>query len=65
LDQPINPSIRQAVGDGKTPLPHLASNPGLLLAPKDFTPAMLRPLAKNDYDWHPERSTKGGRSRWS
>ncbi|MFL6350379.1 MAG: L,D-transpeptidase family protein, partial [Bryobacteraceae bacterium] len=23
------------VGDGKTPVPHLASNPGLLLAPKD------------------------------
>jgi hypothetical protein len=47
------------VGDGKTPVPHLASNPGLLLAPKDFTPAMLRPLAKNDYDWHPERRTSG------
>ena len=25
------------VGDGKTPVPHLASNPGLLLAPKDVT----------------------------
>ena len=47
------------VGDGKTPVPYLASNPGLLLAPKDFTPAMLRPLAKNDYDWHPERSASG------
>ncbi len=47
------------VGDGKTPTPHLASNPGLLLAPKDFTPAMLRPLAQNDYDWNPERSTEG------
>src|SRR6266571_5217644 len=47
------------VGDGKTPVPHLASNPGLLLAPKDFTPEMLRPLAHNDYDWHPERSTSG------
>src|ERR1700759_2119766 len=47
------------VGDGKTPVPHLASNPGLMLAPKDFTPAMLRPLAKNDYDWHPERSARG------
>ena len=47
------------VGDGKMPVPHLASNPGLLLAPKDFTPAMLRPLAKNDYDWNPERSASG------
>ena len=47
------------VGDGKTPVPHLASNPGLILAPKDFTPEMLRPLAHNDYDWHPERSASG------
>src|SRR5215218_5254542 len=31
------------VGDGKTPVPHLASHPGLILAPKDFTPEMLRP----------------------
>jgi hypothetical protein len=35
------------VGDGKTPVPHLASNPGLMLAPKDFTPEMLRALAHN------------------
>lgn len=47
------------VGDGKTPVPHLASNPGLMLAPKDFTPDMLRPLAHNDYDWKPERSSSG------
>jgi hypothetical protein len=47
------------VGDGKTPTPHLAASPGLLLAPKDFTPEMLHPLAQNDYDWHPERSTSG------
>src|SRR5467141_4119611 len=47
------------VGDGKTPVPHLASNPGLMLAPKDFTPEMLRPLAHNDYDWNPERSASG------
>ncbi len=47
------------VGDGKTPTPHFATNPGLLLAPKDFTSAMLRPLARNDYEWHPERSTSG------
>jgi hypothetical protein len=47
------------IGDGKTPQPHLASNPGLMLAPKDFTPAMLRPLAANEYDWQPERSSSG------
>jgi len=47
------------VGDGKTPVPHLASSPGLLLAPKDFTPEMLRPLSKTDYDWNPERSASG------
>lgn len=47
------------IGDGKTPVPRLASNPGLILAPTDLTPAMLHPLAKNDYDWHPERSSEG------
>jgi L,D-transpeptidase-like protein len=47
------------VGDGKTPTPHLASNPGLLLAPKDFTPEMVRHLAKDEYDWRPERSAEG------
>lgn len=47
------------IGDGKTPVPHLASNPGVMLAPKDFTPEMLRPLARGDYDWNPERSPSG------
>lgn len=47
------------VGDGKTPVPHLAANPGLLLAPRDLTPAMVRPLAQNEYDWNPERSESG------
>src|SRR5215470_4728214 len=47
------------VGDGKTPTPHLASNPGLMLAPKDLTPEMLHSLAKNEYDWRPERSPEG------
>jgi lipoprotein-anchoring transpeptidase ErfK/SrfK len=47
------------VGNGKTPTPRLASNPGMMLAPKDFSPAMLRPLAANEYDWHPERSSTG------
>jgi hypothetical protein len=47
------------IGDGKTPVPRLASSPGLLLAPTDFTPEMVRRLAKNEYDWHPERSPTG------
>ncbi len=47
------------IGDGKTPTPHLASNPGLLLAPKDFTPEMVRRLEKDEYDWKPERSPVG------
>jgi hypothetical protein len=47
------------VGDGKTPVPHLASNPGLILAPKDLSPDMLRPLANNAYDWRPQRSPRG------
>src|SRR5437773_8509745 len=47
------------VGDGKTPTLHLASNPGLMLAPKDFTPEMVRRLARDDYDWRPERSPEG------
>jgi hypothetical protein len=47
------------IGDGKTPVPRLASNPGLMLAPKDFSPEMVHPLGKNDYDWKPERSPEG------
>jgi hypothetical protein len=47
------------VGDGKTPVPHLASNPGLMLAPKDLSADMLRPLAKGSYDWNPGRSVQG------
>ncbi|EDY20854.1 ErfK/YbiS/YcfS/YnhG family protein [Chthoniobacter flavus Ellin428] len=47
------------VGDGKTPTPHLASSPGLLLAPKDFSSGMLHPLEHGAYDWQPERSSSG------
>jgi lipoprotein-anchoring transpeptidase ErfK/SrfK len=47
------------VGDGKTPTPYLASDPGLMLAPKDFRPEMLQQLRSNDYDWKPERSASG------
>jgi len=47
------------IGDNKSTQPHFASNPGLLLAPKDFTPDMLKPLAKGEYQWEPERSMSG------
>jgi len=47
------------VGDGKTPTPYLASNPGLLLAPKDFSPEMLGQLGTDEYDWRPDRSLEG------
>lgn len=47
------------IGDGKTPTPHLASNPGLMLAPKDFSAEMLRELKDDEYDWRPERSPTG------
>lgn len=47
------------VGDGKTSVPHLASSPGLLLAPKDFSPEMLRSLSRGEYEWKPERSPSG------
>lgn len=47
------------IGDGKTPQPHLAANPGFLLAPKDLSPDMLRPLGNYEYQWRPERSPSG------
>jgi hypothetical protein len=47
------------IGDGRTPQPRLADNPGLMLAPADFTPAMLRPLDRGGYEWGPERSPSG------
>jgi hypothetical protein len=47
------------IGDDKKPQPHFASNPGIMLAPKDFKPEMLRPLADGDYDWNPQRSPGG------
>lgn len=39
--------------------PRFAANPGVLLAPKDFTPEMLKPLGRGEYQWNPERSTSG------
>jgi hypothetical protein len=47
------------IADGKVSVPQLAANPGIMLAPKDFTPTMLRPLANGEYDWCPERSPSG------
>ncbi len=34
------------VGNGNTPVPHLASNPGLLLAPSEANSQTLRPLGR-------------------
>lgn len=47
------------IGDDRKPQPHFAVNPGLMLAPKDISPDMLKPLANGGYDWRPERSTEG------
>lgn len=47
------------IGNDVKAQPHFAAKPGILLAPKDFSEDMLRPLANNDYDWRPERSTEG------
>ncbi|MGV3532288.1 MAG: L,D-transpeptidase [Chthoniobacteraceae bacterium] len=47
------------VGDGRTPTPHLAANPGLMLAPKDLSEDMLQPLKSGGYDWRPERAASG------
>ena len=55
------------VGDGKVPVPHLASSPGLLLAPKDLSSEMVRPLASNEYrleaGTQPERPDHDGSQR--
>jgi L,D-transpeptidase catalytic domain len=47
------------IGDDTKAQPRFAANPGVLLAPKDFTPEMLKPLGSGEYQWHPERSTSG------
>jgi hypothetical protein len=47
------------IGDSTKTQPHFATNPGVLLAPKDFTPDMLKPLGKDEYQWNPERSESG------
>lgn len=47
------------IGDNKTPQPYFASNPGILLAPKDLTPDMVAPMSAGAYDWRPERSPEG------
>ena len=30
-----------------------------MLAPKDFSPEMVKPLGKGEFQWNPERSTSG------
>ena len=47
------------IGDDTKAQPHFAANPGVMLAPKDFTPEMLKPLGSGEYQWTPERSTSG------
>jgi hypothetical protein len=47
------------IGDDTKAQPRFAANPGLILAPKDFTPDMLKPLGKGEFQWNPERSTSG------
>jgi hypothetical protein len=47
------------IGDDTKAQPRFAANPGVILAPKDFTPEMLKPLAKGEFQWNPERSTSG------
>ena len=47
------------IGDGTHAQPHLAANPGFLLAPKDFTPDAVKPLNPGAYQWAPERSPSG------
>lgn len=47
------------IGDETKPQPHFAANPGILLAPKDFTADMVKPLPRGEYQWKPERSTTG------
>lgn len=47
------------IGDGKSPQPRLAANPGLILAPADFDAQMVRPLHRGEYEWAPSRSPAG------
>jgi len=47
------------IGDDTKAQPRFAANPGVILAPKDFTPDMLKSLAKGEFQWNPERSTSG------
>lgn len=47
------------IGDETSRQPHLAANPGLLLAPKNLTPEMVKPLAKGAYVWNPTLSPGG------
>ena len=52
------------IGDSKTPVPRLASNPGLILAPTDFTPGMLHRWART-ITTGARREVRKGQSRLS
>jgi hypothetical protein len=47
------------IGDDIKAQPRFAANPGLMLAPADFSPELLKPLGGDEYYWKPERSTEG------
>jgi hypothetical protein len=47
------------IGNDKTPQPHFAANPGILLAPTDLSPDMLKTVEDGAFDWRPERSPEG------
>lgn len=47
------------IGDDVKTQPRFAADPGVILAPKDFTPEMLKPLGSGEYQWNPDRSTSG------
>jgi hypothetical protein len=47
------------IGNDGSPQLRLAGNPGLLLAPRDFSAEMVRPLAKGEYQRSPGSSLEG------
>ncbi|HEV3273158.1 MAG TPA: L,D-transpeptidase [Candidatus Methylacidiphilales bacterium] len=47
------------IADEKSPRADFTASPGLALAPKDLSATTLPPLAKNQFQWMPERSSTG------
>ncbi len=47
------------IANDKSPNAAFTANPGLALAPKDTSEATLPALGKDQYQWMPEKSTKG------